>query len=130
MDDMKDSVSEKLNRLMRTLSVLRISAVESEYELHEQIAAALQGGGFVVMHEENIAPRCRIDFLVDGVGIEVKRGKVQRTKLMEQCRRYLSSERVEALIVVLDTSVNLPAMMDGKAVRVFGLNRLWGIALP
>ena len=130
MDDMKDSISEKLNRLMRTLSVLRISAVGSEYELHEQIAAALQGGGFVVMHEENIAPRCRIDFLVDGVGIEVKRGKIQRTKLMEQCRRYLSSERVEALIVVLDTSVNLPAMMDGKAVHVFGLNRLWGIALP
>ncbi len=130
MNDMKENVSEKLNRLMRALSALRISAVGSEYELHEQIAAALKGGGFVVMHEEGIAPRCRIDFLSDGIGIEVKRGKVQRAKLLEQCRRYLASERVEALIVVLDTSVNLPAVIAGKPVRVFGLNRLWGIALP
>ena len=115
---------------MQALSALRISAVGSEYELHEQIAAALKSGGFVVLHEEAIAKRCRIDFLVGGIGIEVKRGKVQRAKLLEQCARYLESERVEALIVVLDTSVNLPAVIAGKPVRVFGLNRLWGIALP
>ena len=127
---MTDHTAEKLYLLMRALSNLRISPVGNEYDLHDQIAAALKSGGFVVMHEEVIAPRCRIDFWVDGIGIEVKRGTVQRAKLLTQCRRYLESERLEALIVVLDKNVNLPSEIAQKPVRVFGLNRLWGIALP
>jgi len=126
----ESGTEEVLAQLTHTLSALRISPVGSEYHLHNQISAALQSGGFVVAHEVPLAPRCRIDFLVNGVGIEVKRGKVQRSTLLSQCRRYLQSDRLQALLVVLDTSVNLPREVDGKPLRVFGLNRLWGIALP
>lgn len=127
---MTQSTLQKLSDLTHTLSALRIPPVGSEYDLHDLIAAALKSGGFVVMHEEPLAPRCRIDFLVDDIGIEVKRGKVHRAKLQEQCARYLQSPRLSALIVVLDGSVNLPASIAAKPVRVFSLNRLWGIALP
>ncbi len=121
---------EKLHRLTRTLSSLRIPLTESEYQLHDCIAAALCSGGFVIRHEEKLGPRCRIDFWVDGIGIEVKRGKPQKAALIRQCSRYLASDRLEALILVLDTSVSLPRELEGKPLITFGLNKLWGIALP
>ena len=127
---MNETVQEKLNRLTRALSALRIPLTESEYQLHELIAAALSCGGFVIQHEAVLAPRCRIDFLTEGVGIEVKRGKPQKAALIRQCERYMASQKVEALILVLDTSVSLPRELHGKPLIVFGLNRLWGIALP
>lgn len=124
------STSQKLNELKRALSSLRIPLIENEYQLHDYIAAALRDGGFDMQHEAVLGPRCRIDFLVDGVGIEVKRGKPQKAALMKQCTRYLMSDRLEALILVLDTSISLPGEVMGKPLVTFGLNRLWGIALP
>lgn len=125
-----NETSEKLYRLTRTLSTLRIPLTGSEYQLHDCIAAALCSGGFVIRHEEKLGPRCRIDFWVDGIGIEVKRGKPQKAALIRQCSRYLTSDRLEALILVLDTSVSLPRELEGKPLITFGLNKLWGIALP
>lgn len=112
------------------LSALRIPFSQNEYQLHKWIAAALRDGGFVVQHEVPIAPRCRIDFLINSVGIEVKRRKPQKKTLLAQCTRYLQSEKLDALIVVLDTSIALPREIGGKPLIVFGLNKLWGIALP
>ncbi len=128
---MKNSPAcQKLENIKKALSALRIPFAQNEYQLHDLIAAALRDGGFVVQHEVSIAPRCRIDFLIDGIGIEVKRGKPQRAALIKQCTRYLESERLEALILVLDASVSLPDRLADKPVIVFGLNKLWGIALP
>ncbi|MBO4885000.1 MAG: hypothetical protein IKS52_06745 [Clostridia bacterium] len=127
---MQNDLSARLGALRHALETLRIPLAESEYQLHELIAAALHDGGFVVRHEAPLAPRCRVDFLVDGVGIEVKRGKPDRLRLLEQCRRYLSQDALEALVIVVDTRVSLPDTICGKPVVVIGLNRLWGIALP
>ena len=127
---MNDELTMKLDRIERALLALRIPITDSEYRLHEMIAAALQDGGFVVRHEAPIAPRCRVDFLIDGVGVEVKRGKPDKRRLRAQCERYLAQPAVEALIVVLDGAVTLPGTIGGKPVRVMGLNKLWGIALP
>ncbi len=127
---MSNELSERLLALRRALERLRVPLTSSEYQLHELIAAALHDGGFVVQHEARLGPRCRIDFLADGVGIEVKRGKPDRRRLLEQCRRYLSQDALEALILVVDTRVDLPNELCGKPVLVVALNRLWGIALP
>ena len=122
--------NDKILKLTRALSGLRIPLIVNEYQLHEHIAAALCDGGFVIQHEAKLAPRCRIDFLADGIGIEVKRGKPQKSALIKQCGRYLENEQLEALILVLDASVSLPGEMHGKPLITFGLNKLWGVALP
>lgn len=127
---MDQAVRQKINRLTQTLSALRIPFLDSEYQLHECIAAALSSGGFVMQHEAILGPRRRIDFLVEGIGIEVKRGKPQKAALLKQCARYMEAEQVEALILVLDTSISMPDMLNGKPLVTFGLNKLWGIALP
>ena len=125
---MKDN--ELTAGLLRALSTVRPPVLTSEYDLHALIAAALQGGGFVVAHEVRLAPGCRIDFLAGRVGLEIKRGHPQRRTLLAQCERYLRQDALDALIVVVEASVSLPDTLAGKPLIVFGLNRLWGIALP
>ena len=120
----------RMEALRRAIERVRTPYTDSEYQLHALIAAALADGGFDVLHEAPIAPRCRVDFLVDRVGIEVKRGKPDRARLTEQVRRYLASDALDGLIVVVDTRASLPPRVGGKPLTVIGLNRLWGIALP
>ena len=94
------------------------------------IASALEGAGIEAAHEVPVAPRCRIDFLIGGVGLEVKRGRQSAARLSAQAARYLASPALEALILVTTDGVSLSDRIGGKPVVVFGLNRLWGVALP
>lgn len=121
---------EALTRLLDALSTLRVPATGTEYDLHALIAASLERGGFVVSHEARLAPRCRIDFLVGGIGVEVKRGTVARRTLLEQCTRYLQCEQLRALVVVSEKTLRLPQTLCGKPLLAFGVSRLWGVALP
>jgi len=119
----------EIERICAALSVLRIPVAPEERLLHQMIAAALEGAGIAAQHEATIAPRCRIDFLAGGVGIEVKRGRLDGRRLLAQAARYLASPLVSALILVTCDLAPLPDSISGKPVVVFGLNRLWGVAL-
>ena len=127
---MPSGTDSRLDGLIRAMQGIRPPVTRNEYQLHELVAAALTEGGFQIVHEGRLGPRCRIDFIVDRVGIEVKRGKVDVSALKKQCARYLAFDALDALIVVADTRASLPDSILGKPVRVVGLNRLWGIALP
>ena len=81
-------------------------------------------------HEARLAPRCRIDFLAGGIGIEIKKKRPERAKLIAQLARYAACPQVRALIVVAPRGVNLPRQIGGKPVTMLALERLWGISLP
>ena len=120
----------EIEKICAALSALRIPVAPEERLLHEMIAAALEGADIAARHEAVIAPRCRIDFLAGSVGIEVKRGRLTAARLRAQAARYLASPHLSALILVTTDSAPLPDKINGKPVVVFGLNRLWGVALP
>ena len=124
-----DRVLETLAAVRAAIATLRIPATPGEYDLHAQVGAALVEGGLDCRHEAQIAPRCRVDFLVGRVGIEIKKGKPPRALLLRQAARYLESERLGALVVVVQRSASLPALVRGKRCEVLCLNRLWGVAL-
>ncbi len=117
-------------RICEALGTLRMPAMPEEYDIHDQIAAALMAHSLNYEHEYRLAPRCRIDFRVGRVGIEVKKGRPSTRELTRQLRRYLTSEALDAAVVVMQWSVPLPETIEGKPVCVFSLNRLWGVALP
>ena len=75
-------------------------------------------------------PACRIDFLAEGVGIEVKKGRPVRATVLKQVARYLACEQVDALILVSEKEIRLPATVGGKPVKTLSLSRFWGVALP
>lgn len=119
-----------VDSIIAAVSSLRLSPAVEEYALHDAIADALASHGVAYLHEARLAPRCRIDFLCDGVGIEVKRGRPVRSTLLAQLSRYCACEQISALILVVERTANLPRTCCGKPVYVLSLNRLWGVSLP
>ena len=73
-----------------------------------------------------------MDFLtVDGVAVEVKKGKPNRSNLVKQINRYAQHDEVKAVVIVVETSLRNPITRtnNGKPCAVVGLQKLWGIAL-
>ena len=118
-----------MNEIYEALLALRAPIQQGEYDLHRLVLQALAEAGIAAEHEVPLAPRCRIDLMVGGIGIEIKRGKPEHGKLLAQLTRYAQCPRVEGLIVVAERSVRVPQTLCSKPVRTVCLNRLWGIAL-
>jgi len=118
-----------MERVYEALTALRAPLQQGEYDLHRLVMDALEKAGVTYAHEVPLAPRCRIDLLCGGVGIEIKRGKPEPARIRAQLTRYAACEQVSSLILVAERTVAVPKMICGKPVRVICLNRLWGIAL-
>lgn len=115
--------------VLDALETLRIADVPEESDLHALIARAFQARGLDFEHEAVLGPGKRVDFLVDGIAIEVKKGKPVKSRLLTQLKGYLQSEKVHGIIVVAQQRVLLPQTLNGKPIKCVVLNRLWGIAL-
>ena len=125
-DDIEGAVKDLLSILAR----LSIGFTHSEYEIQAMLADLLTEHGINHQKEYRLGPRNRIDFYTDqGIGIEVKRGRPNKAQLLRQLERYTSFKEIRAVVLVLDRNVNIPSEIKGKSCIVFGLNRLWGVAL-
>ncbi len=121
---------EALGLVEAALRALRAPVADGEYALHDLVAAALSGAGLAFAREARIGPGARVDFLCQGVAIEVKRGRPPAAALGRQLTRYASCEGVDAVLLVLERWVDLPPIVCGKPCRALSLRRLWGVALP
>lgn len=119
----------ELERIFSALSAVRVGAQPEEYEIHREIARALDAAGIEYIHECPLLPGRRIDFACGSVGVEVKKGRPNGPRLRAQLVRYLEHTRLTAVIVVVQRPCALPESLCGKPVRVLALNRLWGVAL-
>ena len=118
-----------MERIIEAISALRAPLQQGEYDLHRLVMDALDAASLPWEHEVKLGPRCRIDLMCGKVGIEIKRGKVEKARILEQLRRYAECEQVQGLILVTEKTVPVPHSINGKPVRLICLNRLWGIAL-
>lgn len=127
---MPTPLTQSMDRIATVLSTVRMPAQPEEYDIHAAVADALADAGLEYTHEYKLGPRCRIDFLVGRVGIEVKKGRPATADLTRQLRRYLESDALDGVIVVTQRVTVLPTAIHDKPVRLISLNRLWGVALP
>lgn len=116
--------------ILRALTALRASAMPGEYDLHRMVAEAFKAAGLPCAHEYRLAPHRRIDFFLDGVGVEIKKGRPNARELLRQVERYLACDELAEIIVVTQKVTPLPARVLGKRVTCVSLDRLWGVALP
>ena len=119
----------QLESIIAAVSALRAPLQQGEYDLHRLVMDALDAAALPWAHEVKLGPRCRIDLMCGGVGIEVKRGAVDKARVLQQLRKYAACEQVNALILVTEKTIPVPHTISGKPVRLICLNRLWGIAL-
>ena len=121
---------EELTRVLDAVRTVRCGAADEETALHAQVQAALECAGFSPVHEARLAPRCRIDFLVEDLGIEIKKSRPNAAQLKSQLERYAACETIAQLLVIAPRGVRLPKAIGGKPVMQIGLEGLWGISLP
>lgn len=117
------------NTILSLLRALRLNPVQTEAEICVAIGNALSPR-LPYRREERIGPRCRIDFLcAGGVGIEVKRGKPNSSRLAAQAKRYCGCDPVKALILVVERNVwDCPRAICGKPVHLVSLTAQWGVS--
>lgn len=118
-----------MEQVLHALQTLRAPLQQGEYDLHRLVMNALEENSIPFAHEVALAPRCRIDLMCGSVGVEIKRGQPDRTRVRQQLTRYAQCAQVESLILVTEKTIDLPRTINGKPVRMVCLNRLWGIAL-
>ncbi len=122
--------TNQITLIENALRVLFVPATPGEYDLHALISCALDKANLSHVHEAKIAQRCRADFMVGNICVEVKKSKPDRNALLKQVTRYLSSSDVHGLLVVSQKNVSLPNTIMNKPVRVLSLDKLWGVSLP
>lgn len=88
------------DRIVATLRSARFVHVDED-ELQRGIAEVLSRAEIAFEREVRLSDRDRIDFLVGGLGIEVKLAGSARS-VRRQLERYAASSRVEALLLVTD----------------------------
>jgi hypothetical protein len=119
-----------MQEIIETLSTLRVDPVIEEFELQKKIGEALHEAGISFEKEYRLGPRNRVDFLTSsGIAIEVKKGQPNKRQVVDQLRRYAEFPEVCGIILVVEKSLQVPHMINGKPCMSLGLNKLWGIAL-
>lgn len=118
-----------METVLDALGSIRAPRMASEYDLHAIIAQALAAHSLPCRHEAPIAKRRRIDLLCGSIGLEVKRGRPQRTPLLRQLEAYAASELITGLVLIAEWPPRLPNSLCGKPLATVSLQRLWGIAL-
>jgi hypothetical protein len=118
-----------VDRVLAALRSIRIPVVRRESEVVGAIVGVLDEEGIAYRREVTVAPRCRVDLLVEGgIAIEVKRGKPNSRKVAEQVRRYAAGEDVTTVVLV--TERGLVCHLEeahGKPIRYVALSKNWGL---
>lgn len=65
-----------------------------------------------------------IDFLIDGVGIEVKL-RASPKAIFQQLLRYCQFEEVNAIILITNKMIKLPPTINKKPTHVINLGNAW-----
>jgi hypothetical protein len=92
---------------------------DTEADLQVKVGAVLSELGLEYQRELVLDPKNCIDFLVGGIGIEVKvNGSL--AAVTRQVHRYLGFEAVESLLLFTTRSIHgrLPDTIQGKRVAV------------
>jgi len=88
----------------------------NELELQDGLALVMRRAGLVFERELILSPKNRIDFLIDGIGIEVKvDGGL--SAVARQLQRYMAEPRITSLLLVTARSQlkhGLPSVLGGK----------------
>ena len=64
-----------LDLVLDALKELRSPFALYETDIHQMVAKRLSNAELPFIHEAKLGPGCRIDYLVETIGIEIKKGK-------------------------------------------------------
>lgn len=98
--------------------------LSNEKRTQSDIESVLTAAGIVHEREKRLSGADIVDFLVDGVAIEVKIGGSRREIYRQLCR-YAEHEAVRAIILVANLPMTLPPTINGRPAAVAQMGRAW-----
>lgn len=113
---------------MTVLEVIQSAQLRRSTEsvLQSDLCESLRAAGHNVNAEVVLSPTDRIDFLVDGIGIECKL-KWSRSKVAAQLMRYADSPRIKALILVTTSAILARGWPDRINDKPFAVHLVRGL---
>ncbi|NMD37441.1 MAG: DNA/RNA nuclease SfsA [Christensenellaceae bacterium] len=119
-----------INKILGLLKGAKLPFSVEEFQIHQHIIKLFNDNDIKFIHEFKIKGNSRIDFFVeDEIGVEVKKGRPNKTNLIKQLTKYSECENICAIIVIVEKSIALPDSINGKNIYSINLNSQWGIAL-
>jgi len=116
--------------VLKCLRGIRAGLVTDEYTLHDIVQAAFDEAGIPYEKEFKLGSGSRVDYMVNqGIAVEIKKGKPNRTNVIKQLTRYAAFDRVKMLVLVVERNMDVPETIEDKPCVSVGLNKNWGIAL-
>ena len=99
--------------------------LSDEKRAQAEIAAAFGAAGISAAREVRLGAGDIIDFLAQGVGIEIKLRSSSRREILRQLRRYALHPEVRELVLASNIAIALPREIEGKPVGFASLGRAW-----
>lgn len=98
--------------------------LSDEKRLQATMAEEFAEAGIVAEREVHLGDGDIIDFMIGGVGIEVKI-KGSKREMYRQCERYCSHEQLKSLILATNVATGMPVTINEKPILVAMLSRGW-----
>ena len=110
--------------ILRLLRTARID-LSNEKRAQDDIAAVLTQAGIPFEREVRLSPTDIVDFLSDGLAIEVKLPGARKKAVYRQLCRYARHPPVTSLVLASSLSMGLPAQIEGKDAYFVKLGEGW-----
>ncbi len=102
--------------------------LSDEKACQAEIAAWLEQrlpDGVPVTREHRLSAGDIVDFLIDGVALEIKMHGAQPTAVLRQLARYAAHDAVRAVVLASNRAVRLPPEINGKPIFNVSLGKAW-----
>lgn len=117
-------MSPLMTKIIDVLKKTRFPSLTDEKRLQQEIFEHFISIGYKIQREVSLSPKDRVDFMIDGLVIEVKvKGSAVAT--LNQVERYAAISEVKELILLTTKNHGFPSQINGKPVAIVRLGSSW-----
>lgn len=110
-------------RIIELLTTHRLP-LSDERLLQEAVRDLFEAAAFDFAREVHLGPRDIVDFMVEGVAVEIKI-KGNRRSIYRQLERYCVHDAVRSIVLATNVPMALPLDICGKPASIAALGRGW-----
>lgn len=109
------------------VALIRSARIDLSNEKRAQadLGKVLSDAGIAFEREVRLSEKDVVDFLVEGIAVELKLKGAKKMDVFKQLRRYSKHDRVTALILASNMSMGLPQQIEGKDAYFVKLGEAW-----
>jgi len=121
---MTDPIKELVSKIICCIRAARLD-LSDEKATQRDLAEMFTQERIFFAREVRLSRADIIDFMIQGIGIEVKLQGAVKTAVHRQLVRYAKHDNIKCLILVSNLSMGLPQQIEGKDVYFVSAAEGW-----